>query len=828
MDNRRHSAKRLFRALLAVVGATVMIMAALVVASPARAAGPYPLEVSVCPGLVGQLCPPKLSGVTVSVYPAIIHTNPTPGYGDFYCSAATTTPTSTAVTTDKPAVVGIDPNAYQWYIVVATSPDTSAYGFDGYGCYQVATDTAQVFSTTITLQYAATNGTVRTSDGNLAVGAKIEVRAREALRHSVGDLLATATTDSTGKFEVWWPVWLDGQYVTLTITPPPGSTDAVTSFDMPFLGMVLLYPWNFNLKATEFTISKVQVQEPVVKAPGTYRDVAGGGTYDGNPLRVTATITNTGAPVDAVVKLDEFDDSRPQMTASTNASIPTGTTDVLLNVDSTGSAWSTGSVPTPDHSLRIKATPTCTQGSTGCPAVATSSANVRVLPAPVVLLHGLWSTAETWHAYEGFVTAVSPDWHAYAVGDGKYPGVMDTGVSPGTMRKINNLDENAAIAAGYIAALRKDLNAWQVDLVAHSMGGLISRSLIQNYMPLFTLSNMPRPVRHLVMLGTPNLGSPCADTASGLLFRSTDVLQTASMARFNQSTTNLRGVVPSILGGIVLPFTCFAKGLSDGVVPLPSAYYNFTDRGTTFELHTDMPGSGQDFATFVKPRLTLTRAAAGATVAEPLRAAKVQPQAVAKTPATDGIGLGTVAAGKTKTFTFNVVRGEKLLVLAFGTGGYKAVLKAPNAKTTTVTGATSGPMGGLSPTPTVGRWSLTVTAGTSLTEYQVVVSGSPIHLTTTATATKAKGTATVSARIAGFKSLPRNTVVSALVTGPDGKARKVVLVDDGKHGDGKARDGVYGAKLSQLKTGRYFIDVSAVGSASQKVTRYDSQSLSIR
>jgi pimeloyl-ACP methyl ester carboxylesterase len=806
-----------------------MILAGLT-AAPAQAVAPYVLEVNVCPGLVGQVCPPLLSGVTVSVYPAVVHTDPNPGYGDTYCTVASNTATSVGITSDKPAQVTIDPSAYTNFVVVATTPNSDLYGFDGGLCGVVATDPTIPQSTTITLQYAATQGTVRTSDGKIAVGAKVEVRAREAFRHAIGDLLTTTTTDATGQFYAWWPTWLDGQYVTVTITPPPGSSDAVTSWDMPFPGMVLLYPWNFSLKPTEFTISKVKVQEPVVKTPGTYQDVTGAGTYDGNPLRVTATITNTGAPVDAVVNLDEFNDSRPQMTASKNASIPTGTTDVVLNVDTTGSAWGTGFAPSPSHTLRIKATPSCSQGSPGCPIPATSTASLWVKPAPVVLLHGLWSTAGTWAKYPGFASNVNSEWQAFAVGDGKYPGVMDTGVSAGTRRQINSIDQNARVAAGYIAALRNDLNAWQVDIVGHSMGGLISRRYIAFDMPLATVANMPRPVRHLIMLGTPNLGSPCADVASGLLFLSTADLQTSAIASFNKSTSNLHGVPASILASDLLPFTCFAKGPGDSVVPVPSAYYNFTDRGLSREIHTDMPGSQADFTQFVLPRLAVTRGAAPAAVLTPasVRAASVKPQAAAKTPATDGIVLGQAAPGKTKVLTFDLMRGEKVLGLVLGTGGFNATLKAPNGKTVTADYATSGPMGTLSPVSAPGRWTLTVNAGTAPTEYQVVVSGSPVHLATAATTGKTKGTAVVSTRITGYKSMPKKTVVSALITSPGGKVRKVAMFDDGKHGDGKAGDGVYAAKLAKWSAGKYFVDVSAAAPAAQKFVRYDSQVLTIK
>ncbi len=47
-------------------------------------------------------------------------------------------------------------------------------------------------------------------------------------------------------------------------------------------------------------------------------------------------------------------------------------------------------------------------------------------------------------------------------------------------------------------------------IVAHSMGGLISRHYIHQFMPPNYQDGRPQ-IAHLVMLGTPNMGSPCAD-----------------------------------------------------------------------------------------------------------------------------------------------------------------------------------------------------------------------------------------------------------------------------------------------------------------------------
>ena len=53
-----------------------------------------------------------------------------------------------------------------------------------------------------------------------------------------------------------------------------------------------------------------------------------------------------------------------------------------------------------------------------------------------------------------------------------------------------------------------------MDLVVHSMGGLISRQYLHSIAPS---DPDKRPVvDHLVMLGTPNMGSQCAYLAWGV------------------------------------------------------------------------------------------------------------------------------------------------------------------------------------------------------------------------------------------------------------------------------------------------------------------------
>lgn len=120
---------------------------------------------------------------------------------------------------------------------------------------------------------------------------------------------------------------------------------------------------------------------------------------------------------------------------------------------------------------------------------------------PVVLVHGLHSTAEVWRHYlgaDGFLAGIGR--RGFAVGDGQVPGEMDTGRRADPLRRTNTIAENAEVLRDYLAGVRELTGADEVDQVAHSMGGLIARYYVSHLM-------VDRDVRQLIMVGTPNAGS---------------------------------------------------------------------------------------------------------------------------------------------------------------------------------------------------------------------------------------------------------------------------------------------------------------------------------
>ena len=228
---------------------------------------------------------------------------------------------------------------------------------------------------------------------------------------------------------------------------------------------------------------------------------------------------------------------------------------------------------------------------------------IRIAPRPVVLVHGFTSNAATWKSYngqEGWLAASGL--RGYAVGDKQFAGEMLTVDLAQPLAATNTIARNAEILGQYIAAVKQATGAQMVDLVAHSMGGLISRYYIDRLMTM-------RDVGQLVMLGTPHGGSQCASLPSSMGFYApaSHELRPAYLSQvFNRQITRRRGVPFFSLIGT--PITEAFKAPctdtpSDLVVSRQSATEIASQVVEKPLLHTEMTGSEAIFKEFVLGRL---------------------------------------------------------------------------------------------------------------------------------------------------------------------------------------------------------------------------------
>jgi pimeloyl-ACP methyl ester carboxylesterase len=338
------------------------------------------------------------------------------------------------------------------------------------------------------------------------------------------------------------------------------------------------------------------------------------GTIDGNWVKLKAKVLNASGETKyaeisfkETYKGDKWDGAKPDMPLKDNTvSVrlePGEEREVEALWDTSGYAWYDDGRPRLVQRVKVEAWE-------NNKLTDDMTKNLKIAPKPLVLVHGLWSSWRAWETWQNILTTThSYDWKAFPVGEKPEKGLMNTGGEFLSTTPTNTIAQNAGELEKYIKYAQEDRNAWHVDIVAHSMGGLISRYYISKLMP----GNLPdgRPkVAHLIMLGTPNMGSPCADVidlafqVAGKDVQAIKQLRPDNIAEFNKSNFNRKGVNFSALAGNPLPTMCKSIVWNDGVVSVPSAKWTISDTAETKSVHTELTGTS-DFSTFVKPRLAI-------------------------------------------------------------------------------------------------------------------------------------------------------------------------------------------------------------------------------
>jgi pimeloyl-ACP methyl ester carboxylesterase len=295
-----------------------------------------------------------------------------------------------------------------------------------------------------------------------------------------------------------------------------------------------------------------------------------------------------------------------------------------------------------------------------------ANALIIVAPRPVVMLHGFLSDYRAWVNYlgpQGYLAKIGVP--AYAVGDGQAPGVLDTGDITAPARRTNTIAQNAAVLEGYIAGVKQQTGAEMVDLLGHSMGGMISRYYIDRLMGDNVFGAGGRDVAQLIMLGTPHLGSDCANLPIALGWYMPAALEIrSSYARqiLNPQIYRHKGVPFFELAGdpILQPVgsPCAAVP-SDIVVSLDSASGVPVELSKIAFVHTELNTSAKAFDQFVKPLLEKRPSdfidvadppAPMPDLGEPLQFSRIY--------------TGKVAAGGSQALTINIEEGVSVASFA--------------------------------------------------------------------------------------------------------------------------------------------------------------------
>lgn len=122
-----------------------------------------------------------------------------------------------------------------------------------------------------------------------------------------------------------------------------------------------------------------------------------------------------------------------------------------------------------------------------CTAIDWAALTLETAPRPVLGVHGILSKGAVWNSV----------WKAQLEDRGIAFDSIDLGKLDGIIANANKIENK-------VAAMRNQYGVEQIDIVSHSKGGIDSRHFV---------SRQPNPwVKHLLMLGTPNAGSPLADS----------------------------------------------------------------------------------------------------------------------------------------------------------------------------------------------------------------------------------------------------------------------------------------------------------------------------
>lgn len=289
---------------------------------------------------------------------------------------------------------------------------------------------------------------------------------------------------------------------------------------------------------------------------------------------------------------------------------------------------------------------------------AGTSAPITVRPRPVVMVHGFISTWETWKPYlgpGGYLAEAGLQ--GFALGDGQVTGQMNTGDLKNPAGRTNTIQQNAAVLGSYIAGVKQSTGAEMVDLLVHSMGGMISRYYIDRVMG-------ERDVAQLIMLGSPMGGSDCSVLPAALGFylpASLEIRSSYMEGVFNPQITRRRGVPFHDLAGtqILEPYQSPCTDVpNDTVVSLGSVNAIPLRSNEIATLHSEMTASPEVFASYVRPLLQ-----------NPPAGFPVEPDPPA--PAASGSQLpftrvyrGHIEPGGSQTFTINIEPGISVAAFA--------------------------------------------------------------------------------------------------------------------------------------------------------------------
>lgn len=475
-------------------------------------------------------------------------------------------------------------------------------------------------------------------------------------------------------------------------------------------------------------------------------------------------------------------------------------------------------------------------------------------PEPVLLVHGILSSAATW----------SPVW----VGGLDNLGIPEARIDLGGPLGIalDSISNNSAKIAAKVAALQQEWGVKMLNIVSHSKGGVDSRDYVETHNTIGTL----------VQIGSPNAGSPLADfvefvAAVGIgsispslylglnaLLPATYELTTPYMAFYNfthghNANTKYVSLAGDYQPGPFLDDTydnilAAIVGRGDTVVPISSAlslpyatHLTFSSTYPNIEAtHTSETKSAGIFAQLV-PYVEGLAPGGSSGVGPNLKAVATPIEPQAGSTAQTATVPGTVTRGQVATQSVEVDGtnpADFSLYYNAGTLGFSLVSPSGRVIDPSTPGTDSdisysvtaeGDLGTFVTyhvgKPEAGNWTTKVT-GTAL---PVGVTAAPFFVT--GWLTNPTRSLSASADQASYHAGDPIVIhvdlrgvgaatITAKVALPDGSFATVPMHDDGKDGDATAGDGIDSAELpDSSQAGLYRVIVTATGTGADPFTR---------
>jgi len=324
-------------------------------------------------------------------------------------------------------------------------------------------------------------------------------------------------------------------------------------------GMEETMSWSLQKCGAPLMITDVELYQPIHPSYNNWIKIQNY-TIDGNFVKVVAKIANlSGDTKQTTLEVRELKE---------NALLPEGKMPISVDAneekeivymwDTSGYAWKeSGELNQPEINRQIQVK--ITEDS--------RTENLEIRPKPVIVIPGMWTDKFSFSQFLSyFENMKSAHWAV------DYARVLPN----------KSAAENAPEVEKRIKEMQERTNAWHVDLVGHSTGGLAGRVYINDLMG--QLADGKPTVTNFVMVGTPNRGTPCSvgvdNIISRFFNRSGEAFREITyknMQEFNRRYTATKGTKFYGLVGHGYNKTCHLTTPGDGLVPAGSATWQSKD-----------------------------------------------------------------------------------------------------------------------------------------------------------------------------------------------------------------------------------------------------------